>query len=191
MTFGLSSFLLLLLVFGFAPGAVLRLVLLAFHRDDPRRAEMLAELRAVPQHGRPMWVTEQIEVALFEGLFERVGGRVDDYLVGHWSYTSGVKQNARYPDSFYIPDAAAKADLMPGDKVKAAFTCWSRDRWGERMWIDVTEIKGNRIIATLANDPVAIPGLTYGDRVKIKLDHVIDILWLEQDDSTHDDESAA
>jgi hypothetical protein len=59
MTFAWSSFLVLLLVFGFANGAVLRLVVLAIHRDDPRRAEMLAELRAVPRHARPMWVAEK------------------------------------------------------------------------------------------------------------------------------------
>jgi len=31
-----KTFLVALLVFGFAPGAVLRLIVLAFHRDDPR-----------------------------------------------------------------------------------------------------------------------------------------------------------
>jgi len=66
------SFLIALLVFGFAPGAVLRLILLAFRRDDPRRRELLAELYAVPRIERPFWVFEQLEVALFEGIWERV-----------------------------------------------------------------------------------------------------------------------
>jgi hypothetical protein len=44
-----KTFLVALLVFGFAPGAVLRLIVLAFHRDDPRRDELLAEVHAVPR----------------------------------------------------------------------------------------------------------------------------------------------
>ncbi len=63
-----------LLVYGFAPGALLRLIVLAFRRDDPRRSEMLAELHAVPFAERPFWVFEQLEVALFEGIWGRVIG---------------------------------------------------------------------------------------------------------------------
>jgi hypothetical protein len=60
-----------LAVFGFAPGAVLRVIVLAFRRDDPRRRELLGELHAVPRIERPFWVAEQLEVALFEGLRSR------------------------------------------------------------------------------------------------------------------------
>jgi hypothetical protein len=61
-----------LLVFGFAPGAVMRLIILAFKRDDPRRRELLAELHAVPRVERPFWVAEQLEIAVFEGLRGRL-----------------------------------------------------------------------------------------------------------------------
>ena len=56
-----------LLVFGFAPGAVLRLIVLVYPRDDPRRQELRAEVYAVPLIERPFWVAQQLEVALFEG----------------------------------------------------------------------------------------------------------------------------
>ena len=69
---GWPAFLLALLVFGFAPGALLRLIVLAFDRDDPRRQELLAELYAVSRIERPFWVAEQLEVALIEGLGNRV-----------------------------------------------------------------------------------------------------------------------
>lgn len=59
-------------VFGFAPGAALRLIVLAFPRSDPRRRELLAELRAVPRLERPVWVAEQLEVALAEGVAGRL-----------------------------------------------------------------------------------------------------------------------
>jgi DNA-binding transcriptional MerR regulator len=65
-TFGVA-----LLIFGFAPGAALRLTVLAFSRDDPRRKELVAELYAVPRIERPFWVVEQLEVALLEGLPSR------------------------------------------------------------------------------------------------------------------------
>jgi hypothetical protein len=64
-----------LVVFGFAPGAVLRMIVLAFRRDDPRRTELLAELPHVPRIERPFWVCEQLEVALFEGLLGRLAVR--------------------------------------------------------------------------------------------------------------------
>lgn len=59
-------------VFGFAPGAALRLIVLAFPRSDPRRRELLSELHAVPRLERPIWVAEQLEVALAEGLAGRL-----------------------------------------------------------------------------------------------------------------------
>jgi hypothetical protein len=62
-TFGIA-----LLVFGFAPGAALRLIVLCYRRDNPRRRELISELYAVPRIERPFWVAEQMEVALFEGL---------------------------------------------------------------------------------------------------------------------------
>ena len=61
-----------LLVFGFAPGVVLRLIVLFYRRDNPRRQELLGELYAVPRIERPFWVAEQLEVALFEGLRDRL-----------------------------------------------------------------------------------------------------------------------
>ena len=60
-----------LLVFGFAPGVVLRLIVLFYRRGNPRRQELLGELYVVPRIERPFWVAEQLEVALFEGLRDR------------------------------------------------------------------------------------------------------------------------
>jgi hypothetical protein len=60
-----------LVAFGFAPGAVLRVIVLAFPRDDPRRRERLGELYSVPRFERPLWVFEQLDRALIEGLVIR------------------------------------------------------------------------------------------------------------------------
>ena len=61
-------------VFGFAPGVVLQLIVLLYRRGNPRRQELLGELYAVPRIERPFWVAEQLEVAIFEGLRDRLRG---------------------------------------------------------------------------------------------------------------------
>lgn len=69
--------LLVLFVFGFAPGFCLRVIVLAYPRKDPRRTELIAELYAVSRIERPLWVAEQLEVALFEGLSHRLSAAKD------------------------------------------------------------------------------------------------------------------
>lgn len=64
--------LLVIVAFGFAPGFCLRIIVLAYPRSDVRRSELIAELYAVPRIQRPLWVSEQLEVALFEGLPQRL-----------------------------------------------------------------------------------------------------------------------
>lgn len=97
-----------LLVFGFAPGVVLRLIVLFYRRGNPRRRELLGELYAAPRIERPFWVAEQLEVALFEGLRDRFRA---------WR------------------DGRASRPPMPGDAllrlaavvVKAALRLWLKD----------------------------------------------------------------
>jgi len=71
----LPAFLTALLVFGFAPGFVLRLIVKLYPKNDPRRRELVAELYALPHLMRPIWVAEQIETAMFEGASARTSRR--------------------------------------------------------------------------------------------------------------------
>lgn len=59
-------------VFGIAPRLALRLIVHAYPPDHPRRQELKAEVNAVPWIERPLWVAEQLEVALFDGLRHRI-----------------------------------------------------------------------------------------------------------------------
>lgn len=70
------SLLLVVLVFGFAPGFCLRLLVLTYPSKDPRRTELIAQLYTVPRIQRPLWVAEQLETALFEGLPHRLAAVV-------------------------------------------------------------------------------------------------------------------
>lgn len=65
-----------IVVFGFAPKFCLRLMVLAYPRSDPRRSELIAELEVVPRIERPLWVAEQLEVALSEGIGHRVSAAI-------------------------------------------------------------------------------------------------------------------
>ena len=162
-----------LVVFGLAPGLVLRLIVLAFERDDPRRQEMLAELRTVPRWERPFWVAEQIEVALFEGGVERLEWAATGRIIHRWSLRSGVKMSRSHPDTFWIPDEPDKRALQQGDKVKLMFEM--KDGWAERMWVEVTKAKRWRLTGHLINQPLGIPRLDVGSKVKFRRADVIDI----------------
>ncbi len=61
----------ILLGFGFAPGFCLRLIVLLYPNGHPRRKELVAELYAIKRPLRPLFVAEQFETALFEGIPER------------------------------------------------------------------------------------------------------------------------
>lgn len=176
-----------LLIFGFAPGALLRLIVLAFPQDDERRAELRAELNAVPRVERPFWVIEQLEVALFDGLWPRLVWAATGRVIYRWHLNSGVRSNRLHPDTFWIPSDEEKAALVPGLTVKLAFGM--RDGWGERMWVEVVAIKKRKIVGVLRNQPIGIPRLHHGDVVTFKRDHIIDIDWdalAECDESSQD-----
>jgi hypothetical protein len=168
------TFLIALLVFGFAPGALLRIIVLAFPRDDPRRAELLAELHAVPRIERPFWVLEQLEVALFEGAWERVVWAATGRIIERWHLDSGVKRHQEFPDSFWIPSDEEKDAIRPGDRVRLMFEL--RDGWCERMWVDVIAVRRGRLVGTLFNHPAGIPRLCSGDLIRFKPEHVVDVL---------------
>jgi hypothetical protein len=158
---------------------VLRLIVLAFDRDDPRRAELRAELSAVPRVERPFWVIEQLEVAIFDGVWPRIVWAATGRIIDRWHLSSGVKFNRLYPQSFHIPSAEDKRALRPGITVKLMFDM--RDGWGERMWVEIVSIKKRKLVGVLHNQPIGIPRLDHGDKIHFTYDHIIDIDW---DDST-------
>lgn len=68
----LSMFLLsMLATLVLAPGFALRLLVKLYPRDDPRRKELIAEMYATKRIERPLFVAEQLETAIFEGVPHR------------------------------------------------------------------------------------------------------------------------
>ena len=166
------------LMFGIAPGLMLRLISLAFHPSDPRRKELLGELPHVPYLERPLWVAQQLEVAVCEGLRDRIEWAATGRVIHRWHLLDGVKQNAEFPDSFDVPSEDDKAQLEPGDLVKAGFTM---SGWGERMWLEVRQVKRRHLVCVLRSHPFAIPRLSCDAVVKVKRREIIDIVWRDEE----------
>ncbi|PPG98304.1 hypothetical protein C5C00_03895 [Rathayibacter rathayi] len=168
------------LVYGFFPGLFARLISLCFHKDDPRRAELIAEVYAVPRWERPAWVLEQFERALSEGVWERVWDAADGRLFNRWTLGDGRARHQKHPDSFWAPSDAELELLEPGDVVKLMFECKGRRTYGldgcsgERMWVVVTAIDGERFEGTLSNQPAVWNHLEYGDKIKFSAKHITD-----------------
>jgi hypothetical protein len=191
-----ETFLISLLVFGFAPGAVLRLIVLAFRRDDPRRSEMLAELHRVPRLERPYWVFEQLEVALFEGIWERLLWAGAGRIYGRWHLNLGLTYDEQHSAGYPISDEDFEEAVERGMLVKLSFSTsdvWRRRNlpeeamWvqGEAMWVQVVAAKRRHFVGVLDNQPIDIPRLDMGDTVKFKGRHIIDVVRDDDDRQRH------
>lgn len=90
------NFLWVVVVFGFAPGFCLRLIVRVYPRNNPRRRELIAELYAIPYIKRPLWVAQQLETALFEGLGYRISVMIRLLARGHLVMLWPVKMILRF-----------------------------------------------------------------------------------------------
>src|SRR5215211_3846980 len=90
---------------------------------------MLGELHRVPRWERPFWVFEQLEVALNEGIWERVLWAATGRVIWRWRLNSGVRLNRQHPDTFEIPDEEERRAAAPGVVVKLMFTI--NDVWAD------------------------------------------------------------
>lgn len=88
-----------------------------------------------------------------------------------WSLRDVVAWNAQHPEAFPIPEDTS--GVVPGALVKLVFL--PDEGIGERMWVLVTEVDGDRMVGVLDNDPAAIMGLLAGDRIEFERRHVLDL----------------
>lgn len=187
----LGSLAIALVIFGFAPGMALSLIVRLLPSDDPRRKELQAELYAVPRWERPFWVCEQFEVALRQGLFPEIswwfefwGGRL---IWRRAKLESGAERNRQHPETFWAPDAEAKAELQPGDLVKLMWTVKrGRGPSGERMWVKITRRDGDHLVGTLDNWPMVVY-MRPDETIRFHIDDIIDCALLSEDDGVVDE----
>lgn len=166
----LGAFSIAVLIFGFAPGLVLAAIVRLIP-DLDRRRELQAELYEVPRWERPFWVAQQFEVALRIGLAPRAEWLWGRHVWHRSKLESGLERHRQHPTSFWVPEDEDKADIRPGDLVKLM---WSVERFpGERMWVRVTERKGDRLRGTLENWPVYVY-MHPGEEVSFHIHDIID-----------------
>ncbi len=91
-----------------------------------------------------------------------------------WTLGNGVQRNRAHPATFHIPSQPEKAALGLGDCVKLMFE--DAQGGGERMWVRIVAIGPYNLAGTLANDPVWIADLEFGERIVFNRDNVIGII---------------
>ena len=97
---------------------------------------------------------------------------------------SGIASSETSPDTFIIPDHDRIAKISEGDFVKLSFmislTKKIDDAQGERMWVEVAEIRGPYLIGKLANKPIDAwenenAPLNLGSKVAFLPEHICDV----------------
>lgn len=167
------TLLIAVLVYGFAPGFLLRLIVLSYKKDNPRRSELIAELYTIARHKRPFWVAEQIETAIFDGLVPRAHGAMSGRIINRWRLKSAIALHRTHSGSFWVPSDEDMNEICSGDLVKLIFT--QRDGWTERMWVQVSKVGRSKFIGLLADEPFGFCRLHAGDKISFKRGDIIDI----------------
>lgn len=68
--------------------------------------------------------------------------------------------------------------MRPGCVVQMRFPTKFRGEWrsgGERMWIKIDHIRGERLCGTLANKPVVRTDLRFGQRICLRRSEVLGV----------------
>lgn len=140
-----------------ASSAIARRAIAATFRSWAIRRDLLQTIDSVAPQKRLRWALRECMSASSQ----------------RWHLVSGVEMNRLHPSTFWVPDENQKSEVGVGDVVKLMFE--TSDGWGERMWVKVTRRGRRGFVGALANDPIGIPRLGYGDRVCFSADEVIDI----------------
>jgi len=104
-----------------------------------------------------------------------------------WELRSAEKCHYINPENFWIPDKGKRDGLNVGDAAKLIFDIESEDSdtgkivvTGERIYVIVSEIVGNKYIGILDSQPASIEPdsefyLVFGAEILFGAEHVIDI----------------
>lgn len=88
-------------VFCVLPGFALRLMLLAYPDDDPRKAELRGAFARTPIFRRLFWVFAQLELCCFEGLPTRISQRRDRRTEA--MARDALDDRAEEPEEAFVP----------------------------------------------------------------------------------------
>lgn len=112
--------------------------------------------------------------------------RFPSFEKDYFRLDSAVERNRQFPETFDIPDEAARTSIRPGELARLRFEVEFEDpeegvvREAERMWVCVREVCEWGYIGVLVSKP-AYPDeaddvyLAWGAEIPFTADHVMDI----------------
>ena len=93
-------------------------------------------------------------------------------MLMYYQLSSGEVLHARYPDTFELPERAAREAVPVGGLVKLIFNF---DSEVERMWVQVEHRQGDgAYLGTLNSEPLS-DMLQQGGAVSFRPEHIIEI----------------
>jgi hypothetical protein len=99
------------------------------------------------------------------------------YKMGSWRLTDTEKLAKENKYTFYKPSREITKNLKVGNIVKLTFEFDSSNLdhpSAERMWVEITEIIGDRFKGKLDNNPFYLHELYAGDEIIFEFKHIID-----------------
>ncbi len=156
-------------------------------RDGNKRTAMAAASYFLDMHDLDLGITNE-EYESF--MLHVVNGKpsvkeISTWLKDHsspippalWELMNARKMNHAHPDTFHIPSMEDIKQLKAGSIVKLGFDVVGvKDAsGGERMWVIVTALDGDKFTGKLDNDPVVIRGLRYEDTIHFTAENILSI----------------
>jgi len=119
-------------------------------------------------------------------MLKSLGGTLFDWRrrkFGRWIIQNPQPTAAASPYTYYLPQPDFLATLTVGDIVKLVFEGIpiSKKYGAERMWVIITDRKGDDFVGTLDNNPFDMPQLKSGESIIFNVSDIIDIDWTEED----------
>ena len=94
-----------------------------------------------------------------------------------WKLEDAQKIADEFPYTFYKPSHEVVSLLQKGNQAKLIFEFESNDPEApraERMWVEITKVRGDVFKGYLDNDPAYIKDLKYKDPISFNACHIID-----------------
>lgn len=112
--------------------------------------------------------------------------RLAKFEEDYWELRNGEQCHEENSDSFWIPELEKRKALMRGDAAKLIFDIECDDEGkniiqGERIFVIVSEIVGDKYIGILDSQPSCIEKgqddvyLCFGAEIPFSVEHIIDI----------------
>ncbi|MFF2877649.1 DUF2185 domain-containing protein [Gottfriedia sp. NPDC057991] len=105
-----------------------------------------------------------------------------------WYLENVYERNEESPYTFYVLSKVMIDNLAVGDLVKLIFVMEEQEVGlsAERMWVEITQINGQKFIGKLDNDPYRLQALKAGDEITFGMENICDTEYKDPDSADWD-----